>query len=134
MSSIQKEAQSWIFSLQFLAVLQIANVTNAICSFLKKESPTRDPYKGSSELYSDISIFMTALVMKVWNLYLGEITRRLKLYPDLAIVCGCQVRRTISKSHLSRRLKRLGPLPFFLYFVYMVYQLIQAGVAELYAI
>ena len=54
--------------------------------------------------------------------------KRLKLYPQLAIACGYQVGKTISKSHLSRRLRRLGPLPFFLYFIYLVCQLIQAGV------
>jgi len=127
----ENQVQGWLFSPQFLAILQINKIADMICMMLRKRSLTdakKAPYEGRKELYSDVSIFITALVMKVWKLSLGEITRRLKLYPQLAIACGYQVGKTISKSHLSRRLRRLGPLPFFLYFVYLVCQLIQAGV------
>jgi len=127
-SADQKEIQGWIFSPQFLTILQVANIASAICSLLKRRSLPKAPYDGRAELYSDVSIFITALVMKIWKLSLGEITRRLKLYSDLAIACGYEPGKTISKSHLSRRLKRLGPLPFFVYFVYLVCQLIQLGV------
>lgn len=91
----------------------------------KRISLPKAPYDGRLELYSDVSIFITALVMKIWKLYLGEVTKRLKLYPDLAIACGYEPGKTISKSYLSRRLKRLGPLSFF---VYLICQLIQSGV------
>lgn len=125
------QVQGWLFSPQFLAILQITKIASMICMMLKKRSLPDVPkpsYEGRQELYSDVSIFITALVMKVWKLSLGEVAKRLKLYPQLAIACGYQVGKTISKSHLSRRLRRLGPLPFFLYFVYLVCQLIQAGV------
>lgn len=95
---------------------------------MKRKRLPRKAYDGRTEVYSDVSIFMTVLVMKVWKLSLGEVTRRLKLYTELAIACGYQSGRTISKSHLSRRIRRLGPLPFFLFFVYLVYQLMRAGV------
>ncbi len=127
-SSTNKEIQGWIFSPQFLAIIQITTIANNICSLLKRINLPKAPYDGRAEIYSDVSIFITALVMKVWNLSLGEITRRLKLYPELAIACGYKEGRTISKSHLSRRIRRLGPLPFFLYLVYLVCQLISACV------
>ena len=99
--SIQKEVAGWVFSPQFVAILQIVYIAKAICSFLKKKSLKRAPYEGRAELYNDVSIFITALVMKVWNLSLGEIAKRLKLYPDLAIACGYEPGKTISKSHLG---------------------------------
>ena len=126
--SANKEVQGWIFSPQFITILQIADIANAICSLLKRRSLSRKAYEGRIEVYSDVSIFITVLVMKIWRLSLGEVARRLKLYPALAVACGYQPGKTISKSHLSRRIRRLGPLPFFLFFVYMVCQLIKAGV------
>lgn len=105
----------------------MADIANAICSLLRRKSLPRKAYEGRAEVYSDVSIFITALVMKVWKLSLGEVTRRLRLYPAFAVACGYQPGRTISRSHLCRRIKRLGPLPFFLFFVYLVCQLIRAG-------
>ena len=57
--------------------------------YLEKEKPSESSIEGRLELYSDVSIFITALVMKVWKLSLGEITRRLKLYPQLMSLCYC---------------------------------------------
>lgn len=133
LSPATREVQGWLFSPQFLAILGIAQIAGAICTALKEKSLPKAPYEGRTEVYSDASIFIkeilsTALVMKVWKLSLGEITRRLKLYPELAVACGYQPSETISKSHLSRRLRRLGPLPFLLYFIYLVCQLIREGV------
>lgn len=126
--STNKDVHGWIFSPQFITILQIANIADAICSILKRKSLPRKAYEGRKEVYSDSSIFITALVMKIWKLSLGEMARRLRLYPQLATACGYQVGRTISKSHLSRRIRRLGPLPFLLFFVYIVCQLIRLGV------
>jgi hypothetical protein len=128
LSPVAREVQGWLFSPQFLSILQVAQIAGAICAALKEKSLPKAPYEGRTEVYSDASIFVTALVMKVWKLSLGEITRRLKLYPELAVSCGYQPSKTISKSHLSRRLRRLGPLPFLLYFIYLVCQLIREGV------
>lgn len=128
LTSANEDVQGWIFSPQFITILQIANIADAICSLLKRKSLPRKPYEGRAELYSDVSIFITALVMKIWKLSLGEVTRRLRLYPALATACGYQPCKTISKSHLYRRIRRLGPLPFFLFLVYMVCQLIRSGV------
>ena len=127
LSPVSKEIQGWLFSPQFLGILRITQIAGAIFTALEKKSLPKEPYAGRKEVYSDVSIFITALVMKVWKLSLGEITRRLKLYPELAVACGYQPSETISKSHLSRRLRRLGPLPFLLYFIYLVCQLMQAG-------
>ena len=128
LSPVSREIQGWIFSPQFLGILRIARIAGAIFTALEKKSLPKAPYEGRKEIYSDVSIFITALVMKVWKLSLGEITRRLKLYPQLAVACGYQPSRIISKSHLSRRLRCLGPLPFLLYFIYLVCQLIREGV------
>ncbi|MGQ9610658.1 MAG: hypothetical protein ACUVWN_15290 [bacterium] len=41
---------------------------------MKRKSLTRKAYDGRTEVYSDVSIFMTALVMKLWKLSLEEAT------------------------------------------------------------
>ena len=101
LSPATKEVQGWLFSPQFLDILRIAQIAGAICTALKEKSLPKAPYEGRTEVYSDVSIFITASVMKVWKLSLGEITRRLKLYPQLAVACGYQPSETISKSHLN---------------------------------
>ncbi len=94
----------------------------------EKKSLPKKAYEGRVEVYSDVSIFITALVMKICPLSWEELARRLRLYPELATACGYQIGRTISKLHLCRRIRRLGPLPFFLFFTYFVCQLIRAVV------
>jgi hypothetical protein len=126
-SPVSTEVLGWVFSPQFLAILRLSHIAGVICAVLKRKSLLKAPYHGRIEVYSDVSILMTAVVMKVWKLSLGEMTRRLRLYPDLATACGYSPVKTISKSHLSRRLRRLGPVPFFLYFIYLVCQLIKEG-------
>ena len=59
-SYTNKEVQGWIFSPQFLAILQITIIAGTICSILKKKSLPKAPYEGRLELYSDVSIFITA--------------------------------------------------------------------------
>ena len=71
LSPATKEVQGWLFSPQFLGVLRIAQVAGAICTALKEKSlpkaPPKAPYEGRTEVYSDVSIFITALVMIRWN-------------------------------------------------------------------
>ena len=68
LSPATKEIQSWLFSPQFLAILGIAQIAGAICNALKEKSLPKAPNEGRTEVYSDVSIFITALVMKVWKL------------------------------------------------------------------
>lgn len=78
---VSPEVFGWLFSPQFLVILQLSHVAGVICAFLKRKSLPKAPYHGRAEVYSDVSILITAVVMKVWKLSLGEITRRLRLYP-----------------------------------------------------
>jgi hypothetical protein len=107
-----EEVQGWIFSPQFLTILQGANIASAICSLLKKKSLPETPYEGRAELYDDISIFLTALVMKVWKLSLGEITRRLKLYPQLAMrLSGGKDNKQVASVSKNKKIRSFTILP-----------------------
>lgn len=68
LSTVSREIQGWLFSPQFLGILRIAQIAGAICTALEKKSLPKAPYDGRTEVYSDVSIFITALVMKVWKL------------------------------------------------------------------
>jgi hypothetical protein len=72
-------------------------------------------------------IVLTALVMRIWRLSLGQITQWLRRYPALAQACGYPPGQTISTSHVSRRLRRLGPLPFLFSLIWLVRELIAQG-------
>ena len=70
--AVSGEIQGWLFSPQFLGILRIPQIAGAIFTALEKESLPKEPYAGRTEVYPDVSIFITALVMKVWKLSLGE--------------------------------------------------------------
>jgi len=56
------QVQGWLFSPQFLAILQITKITDMIFMMLTKRNLTdaqKAPYEGRKELYSDVSIFIT---------------------------------------------------------------------------
>ncbi|MGB9594688.1 MAG: hypothetical protein ACPL7B_00295 [Candidatus Poribacteria bacterium] len=44
------EVQGWIFSPQFLNMLELANTASAIYSLLKRKSLQKAPYEGRAEI------------------------------------------------------------------------------------
>lgn len=124
----ERDPEQWISSPELLSLVGVAQFAQQVCEWLRGRSLPQSPGEGTQETYTDAMIFMTALVMRIWRLSLGQITAWLRRYPALAQACGYPPGQTISKSHLSRRLRRLGPLPFVFYLIWLVRELIRQGV------
>lgn len=120
--------EQWVSAPELVHLLGLAQLAERICATVWTRSLSLRSGQATGLIYPDAAIFMTALVMRIWRLSLGEMTRWLRHYPALARACGYPAERTISKSHLSRRLRQLGPVPFLLYLIWAVRCLIAQGV------
>jgi len=125
-----RRPEQWVTAPELVSLLHLSQWAARLCSLVRARSLVPQTGQGSAPIYSDCSIFMTALVMRIWRLSLGQITRWLRQYPSLALALGYANGRTISKSHLSRRLRTLGPIPFALYMIFLVRTLIEKGIIK----
>ncbi|MEW6405096.1 MAG: transposase [Chloroflexota bacterium] len=88
---------------------------------------------GAKQAYSDSSVLLTVIVMRVWRKGYESFTGWLARNPALAHSLGYTeydergCLKTISSSQLSRRARQLGFLPFLLFFIALVWQLILLG-------
>jgi hypothetical protein len=88
---------------------------------------------GRKPVYSDSTILVTVIIMRVWRKGYESFTSWLARNPALAQSLGYTQRNdqgqllTISSSQLSRRTRELGYLPFILFFVALVWQLMRLG-------
>jgi hypothetical protein len=88
---------------------------------------------GRKQTYTDDTVLLTVIVMRVWRKGYESFTGWLGRNPALAESLGYteydrQGRlRTISSSHLSRRVRRLGFWPFLFFFIALVWQLVRLG-------
>lgn len=122
--------EQWVSVPELVSLLNLAKLAEPLCSLVRCRSLPQKVGQGSQEIYSDTSLVLTALIMRIWRLSLGQSTRWLRQYPGLALVCGYEQGRTISKSHLSRRLRALGPIPFVLYMIWVVRDLIEKSIIK----
>jgi hypothetical protein len=124
----ERRAGQWVSAPELVALLGLCHIAEGICRAVRGRLLAEKAAKAGGVRYSDASIFMTALIMRIFQLSLGQISLWLAHYPALALSCGYCPSRTISKSHLSRRLRALGPFPFLLYLLYSGHLLIEKGV------
>lgn len=93
--------------------------------------PTTGP--GAKQTYSDETVLLTVIVMRVWRKGYESFSGWLARHTDLAQSLGYRSYnadgqlRTISSSQLSRRARQLGLWPFLLFFIALVWQLIRLG-------
>ena len=76
---------------------------------------------------ADGSILLLALLGRLWHLSTREVCLWLARWPALAAACGLPPGRVIHPAHLARRVRRLGPYPFWLLSLVLVWRAIQAG-------
>lgn len=120
--------EQWVSAPEVVELLTLAQRAERICAAVRRRSLALRSGHAGALISPDAAIFMTALVMRIWRLSLGEMTRWLRHYPQLAQACGYRPDRTISKSHLSWRLRALGPVPFLLSLLWAVRCLMAHGV------
>lgn len=88
---------------------------------------------GVKPTYSDSSVLLTVVVMRVWRKGYESFTGWLARNSALAHALGYTAYdeqgrlKTISSSQLSRRARQLGFLPFLLFFIALVWQLMLLG-------
>lgn len=88
---------------------------------------------GAKVTYSDESILLTVIVMRVWRKGYESFSGWLSRNPTLAHSLGYTDYdqggrlKTISASQLSRRHRQLGYVPYVLFFIALVWQLIRLG-------
>ncbi len=88
---------------------------------------------GRKQTYSEATVLLTVIVMRVWGKGYESFTGWLGRNPALAESLGYRQTdapgqlQTISSSHLSRRTRQLGFWPFMFFFIGLVWQLICLG-------
>ena len=88
---------------------------------------------GRPQTYSDVTVLLTVMVMRVWRKGYESFTGWLARYPALAQSLGYTQYdapgrlKTISSSRLSRRARQLGFWPFLFFFIALVWQLVRLG-------
>ena len=111
---------------------QIANWAIQLSYRLRPALPSRTG-AGRKQTYSDATVLLTVIVMRVWRKGYESFTGWLARYPALAESLGyteydAQGRlKTISSSRLSRRARQLGFWPFMFFFIALVWQLVRLG-------
>lgn len=82
---------------------------------------------GRKQDYADWSILLLSLIQALWHLSQEQVVGWAMSWPALADACGFQG-TVISASQYSRRLRRLGLFPYFVFFVSLVMELVTLGV------
>jgi hypothetical protein len=77
--------------------------------------------------YADWSILLLSLLQALWHLSQEQVVGWVASWPALARTCGFS-ETVISASQYSRRLRRLGLFPYFVFFVSLVMELVTLGV------
>jgi len=77
--------------------------------------------------YADWSVFLPSLLQALWHLSQEQVVGWVASWPALAHACGFD-QTVISASQYSRRLRRLGLFPYFVFFVSLVMELVALGV------
>lgn len=100
-------------------------VAFALVSRWRLPSPTRK--RGHPIVYSDVSVLLIALRTRRWHRSSREICLWLRQWPALARACGLSDQRIIDPSHFTRRVKMLGPYPFWLLDLALVWRGLRGG-------
>jgi hypothetical protein len=82
---------------------------------------------GRKQAYADWSILLLSLVQALWHLSQEQVVGWATSWSALANACGFHD-GVISASQYSRRLRRLGLYPYFVFFVSLVMELVTLGV------
>lgn len=92
------------------------------------------PRRGHPFVYTDLTIWLTAVIQRLWQKSDEGIIRYLYDHLDLAVALGYPFDAKVGEvwiidpAHYGRRKKRLGLLPFFLAFVLLVRRLAEKGI------
>jgi hypothetical protein len=92
-----------------------------------RRAPALPSGAGRKQDYADWSVLLLSLLQALWQLSQDQVVGWVASWPELAHACGFS-RTVISASQYSRRLRRLGLFPYFVFFVSLVIDLVALGV------
>jgi hypothetical protein len=127
-----KEVDPFVFSPQMVRDLELMTFAQgllALAARLKPERPALPAAPGGRPVeYRDESVWVSILVMAVWQLSPEAMVKLMQRWPDLAQACGYEPGKVISASQLRRRRDRLGLWMYFLTFCALVWVMMGRGV------
>jgi hypothetical protein len=110
-----------------LGLLPLAASVVGRAALSQRRLPARTRPRGRPRTYSDATVLLLALLGRLWRLSTREVCAWLAHWPALATACGLPPGRVIHPAHLSRRVRQLGPYPFWLLDLALVSRAIGAG-------
>jgi hypothetical protein len=110
-----------------LGLLPLAASVVALAALSHRRLPAGPRPRGRPRTYSDASVLLLALLGRLWQLSTRELCDWLARWPALAAACGLPPGRVIHPAQLSRRVRRLGPYPFWLLYLALVWRAIRGG-------
>jgi len=113
--------------IQMLTLLPLATGVAAFSLLARHRLPKRTDRPGRRQLYSDASVLLIALIARLWRLSYPDVCLWLTSWPALAAACGLSAGQVIHPAHLSRRVRALGPYPFWLLYLALVWRAIRVG-------
>lgn len=127
-----KEEDPFVLSPEMIVGLDLLKFAGAVLSLAARSQPGPKRLAagpgGRPMLYRAESIWVTLLVMAVWQLSPEAMVKRLRRWPPLAVPCGYAPGAVISASQLRRRRDELGLWAYFVTFCALVWVLIRRGV------
>lgn len=116
--------------LTMLGLLPLSVSVIGLALLCRPRLPAGTPRRGHPVVYSDASVVVIALLARLWNLSGREVCAWLAAWPALAAACGLPPGRVIHHAHLNRRLRQLGPFPFWLLYLALVWRALRAGLVR----
>ena len=100
--------------LTMLGLLPLATIIIGLTVLSQRRLARQTRRPGAPRVYADSSILLLALLGRLWHLSTRQVCTWLVRWPALAAACGLPPGRVIHHAHLSRRVRQLGPYPFWL--------------------
>ncbi len=110
-----------------LGLLPLAVSVVGFAALSHRRLPARTRPRGRPTTYAEATVLLLALLGRLWQLSTREVCAWLGCWPALAAACGLPPGRVIHPAHLSRRVRRLGPYPFWLLYLALVWRAIRGG-------
>jgi len=127
-----KRPDPYVFSPQMVRDLELMAFVQRVLDMARRLRPGRPALPASAGgrpvEYLDASVWVTVLVMVVWQLSPEAMVKQMQRWPELAVVCGYAPWKVISSSQLRRRRDQLGLWVYFMTFCALVWVMIGRGV------
>jgi|SRR5581483_1231928 len=113
--------------IRILGLLPLAMTVVALAALSHRRLPAATHRRGHPFVYSDASILLIAVLARLWHLSSREVCLWLGQWSALAVACGLPADRVIDPAHLTRRVKKIGPYPFWLLYLALVWRGLRSG-------